>query len=413
MFSNKKEREDKVTVTFEPTETKELDVAHLVRLSKDSERELNEKITKKHLDAIVAGVNTPQRVRQGWKVELVMATTYSFWKREYNMGQGDSVYTYFVTLKVTCTPDKERNLDAEFVNIVNAIEMKAKFPGKWEISTVDAEDWKARKAQIQENREQVENTDIGYAPFNMPEEFETNFEHLYGLDAHISRVKRAILGTLRTGYKKRLHCVLIGPPGCGKSDILRSMKQAFGEDAVLEFDATSTTAAGALKELDEREELPRFLFVEEIEKADDKSLQWLLGLMDLRGEIRKTTARKNIQRDTKMICVATVNDVPTFEKLAFGALASRFSNKIYFQRPSRELLGRILEREVKAIKGNMEWINATLDLADEIDTTDPREVISLMLCGQDALLDGTFQQEYKWTSPPIPVKEERKNGVVA
>jgi MoxR-like ATPase len=398
-----------MTIQFEDADTKEIDVAHLVRLSKDSERELNEKITKKHLDAVIAGVNTPQRVRQGWKVELVQVTPYSFWKREYNMGQGDSVYTYFTTFKVTCKPDRERNLDGEFANLLTAIENKAKFPGKWQIASVDGEDWQARKQEIKEKREEEANTDIGYAPFEMPEDFEVNFEHLYGLDPHISRVKRAILGTIRTGWKKRLHCVLIGPPGCGKSDICRSLKEALGEDSVLEFDATSTTAAGALKELDERDELPRVLLVEEIEKADDKSLQWLLGLMDLRGEIRKTTARKNIQRDTKMICIATVNDVPTFQKLAFGALASRFANKIYFERPSRELLGRILEREVKACKGDMAWINPTLDLADEIDTTDPREVISLMLCGQEALLTGDFQREYRWTSPK---PEEPKNGLV-
>jgi hypothetical protein len=63
-------------------------------------------------------------------------------------------------------------------------------------------------------------------------------------------------------------------------------------------------------------------------------------------------------------------------------------------------LGRILKREVDAIEGKDEWINPTLDLADEIHTTDPREVISLLLCGRDALLDGTFQKEYIYTSLP-------------
>jgi hypothetical protein len=95
-----------------------------------------------------------------------------------------------------------------------------------------------------------------------------------------------------------------------------------------------------------------------------------------------------------------VNDVPAFKKIAFGALYSRFSNKIYFRRPDREVLGRILKREVDAIDGKDEWINAALDLADEIHTTDPREVISLLLCGRDALLDGSFQQEYMYTALP-------------
>jgi len=414
-----------VTVTFEPAEEKSLDVEHLVRVSKGAERELNDKITSKHMAEVIARVINPARVKQGWAMSIVPPTAYSFYKKEYNHGIGDSTYTYYITFKVTCKPDKERpSIEAEFLTLVKDIEQKIKFPAKWIVDLVDGVDWVAKKEEVEKSKEEKANVDIGYIPLEMPEDWEVNFEHLYGLDAHISRIKRAIEGTIATGWKKRLHCVLIGPPGCGKSDIARSVKEAVGAENVLEFDATSTTMAGAQKELAERADagmgLPRILLVEEIEKADDKSLSWLLSLMDLRGEIRKTTARGKINTETKMICIATVNDVPTFEKLAFGALASRFSNKVYFRRPERELLGRILEREVKAIKGNPEWITLTLDLADEIGTSDPREVISLMLCGRDALLTGDFQREYRWTSAPTEQElkeakeaaELRKNGKV-
>jgi hypothetical protein len=424
-----------VTITFVDAEPKTLDVEHIVSISKGAERELNEKITRKHIDAVIAGVLTPARVKNGWHMSVIPATSYSFYKREWNHGiAGEAQYTYYVTFKVLCKPDKERpNIEAEFINLVQAIEQKIKFPAKWSIDSVDGEDWKAKKLVEAQTKEEQSNVDIGYIPLEMPEDWEVNFEHLYGLDAHISRVKRAIEGTVATGWKKRLHCVLIGPPGCGKSDIAHSIKEALGAENVLEFDATSTTMAGAQKELAERADsgdgLPRVLLVEEIEKADDKSLSWLLSLMDLRGEIRKTTARGKINTETKMICIATVNDVPTFEKLAFGALASRFSNKVYFRRPDRELLGRILQREVKLINGNFDWIEKTLDLADEIGTSDPREVISLMLCGRDSLLDGTFQREYLWTSAPSDIElretkeaeelrkreasERRRNGLVS
>jgi MoxR-like ATPase len=295
-------------------------------------------------------------------------------------------------------------LDDEFAAIVSHIERKAKFPGKWDLAKVDGEDWKAKKAAEAQDEKDKASVEIGYLRLEIPEDFESYFDHLYGLEAHISRVKRAIEGTMETGWKKRLHCVLIGPPGCGKSDIAHTVKEAFGAENVLEFDATSTTMAGAQKELAERAEsgvgLPRVLLVEEIEKADEKALAWLLSLMDLRGEIRKTTARGKINTDTKMICIATANDIPTLKRIASGALYSRFSNKIYFRRPTRELLGRILEREVNLLRerGNMAWIEPTLNLADKIKTTDPREVISLMLCGRDALLDGKFQQEYLATA---------------
>jgi MoxR-like ATPase len=166
----------------------------------------------------------------------------------------------------------------------------------------------------------------------------------------------------------------------------------------MEFDATATTAAGAIKELAEREILPRVLVVEEIEKADEKSLAFLLALCDLRGEIRKTTARATIQRDTKLLVIATVNNVELFQKLQAGALASRFANKIGFSRPSREQLAMILEREVSKIDGDSRWIKPALDYCEERDITDPRQVIALCLCGRDMLITGEYQEMLKDTA---------------
>jgi len=396
-----------MTITFEPAAHKDISFEGLITVFKDAKRELNEKIMLSQLTEVMAKTINPQRLKQGWSIEIVKPNNYTIYKREYNYGDKDkALYTYKVLFKVSCNPDKERpNLETEFLAIAKVLEQKIKFPAQWELSDVNGEDWQSKKAEVAKTKEDHDNADIGYLHLEIPEDFESNFDHLYGLEAHISRVKRALEGTIETRWKKRLHCVLIGPPGCGKSDICSSLKAALGPENVLEFDATSTTMAGAQKELGDRvdsgQDLPRVLLVEEIEKADEKALAWLLSLMDLRGEIRKTTARGKINTDTKMICIATVNDIPTFKKIAFGALYSRFANKIYFKRPKRDLLARILEREVDAIDGKMEWIEPTLDLADEIGTTDPREVISLMLCGRDGLL-GTqeFQKEYRWTSEP-------------
>jgi len=398
---------EKGMIPFKPSETVNFDYEGLVKVSKDAKRELNERIMLSQLTEVMAKTINPARIKAGWNIEIVKPTEYSrIYTREYNYNDRDKpLYSYYVTFRIECKPDKERpNAETEFLSIVKTLEQKIKFPAQWEIATVNGEDWQAKKAAVAKTKEDNDNVDIGYLHLEIPEDFEVNFDHLYGLEAHISRVKRAIEGTIETGWKKRLHCALIGPPGCGKSDICSSLKAALGPENVLEFDATSTTMAGAQKELADRvdsgQDLPRVLLVEEIEKADEKSLAWLLSLMDLRGEIRKTTARGKINTDTKMICIATVNDVPTFKKIAFGALYSRFSNKVYFRRPDRELLGRILKREVDAIEGKDEWIIPTLDLAQEIMTTDPREVISLLLCGRDALLTGEFQKEYMYTALP-------------
>src|SRR5215472_12755770 len=399
-------------IPFKPSETVNFDYEGLVKVSKDAKRELNERIMLSQLTEVMAKTINPARIKAGWNIEIVKPTEYSrIYTREYNYNDRDKpLYSYYVTFRIECKPDKERpNAETEFLSIVKTLEQKIKFPAQWEIATVNGEDWQAKKAAVAKTKEDNDNLDIGYLHLEIPEDFEVNFDHLYGLEAHISRVKRAIEGTIETGWKKRLHCALIGPPGCAKSDICSSLKAALGPENVLEFDATSTTMAGAQKELADRvdsgQDLPRVLLVEEIEKADEKSLAWLLSLMDLRGEIRKTTARGKINTDTKMICIATVNDVPTFKKIAFGALYSRFSNKVYFRRPDRELLGRILKREVDAIDGKDEWIVPTLDLAEEIMTTDPREVISLLLCGRDALLTGEFQKEYLYTALPPEYEE--------
>jgi MoxR-like ATPase len=239
---------------------------------------------------------------------------------------------------------------------------------------------------------------IGYSDVNIPDDWDDSFQHLYGLDSHIQRVRTALEAGVNSGWRNRFHAALIGPPGCGKSDICESLKQALGEDAVMKLDATATTAAGAIKELSEREILPRVIVIEEIEKAPEASMSFLLGVLDQRSEIRKVTARQTVQRDTKLLAFATVNDVALFRKLQAGALASRFPNTIFFQRPTRETLALILTREVAKIEGNAEWIGPTLDYCADRDITDPRKVISLCLCGMDGWLDGTYAKMLDDTS---------------
>jgi hypothetical protein len=240
-----------------------------------------------------------------------------------------------------------------------------------------------------------------------PADFDKFFAHIFDRDAQIGIVYQSIAVAMQSGFANRNHCVLYGPPGCGKSEILKSFKTAFGNDFVMEFDATSTTAAGARKELREVETVPPILICEEIEKTDEGSLRWLLGVLDTRGEIRGCNYRdSSYARDAKLLCLATVNDLAKFNTAMSGALASRFSNKIKCPRPSRAVLERILDREIRKINGNAAWAKPAIDYCLNYEgTDDPRRAIAVALCGQDKLLSGEYQ---KWLQETSEKKIVRK-----
>jgi len=227
-------------------------------------------------------------------------------------------------------------------------------------------------------------------------EKQCHFEHIFDREAQIVRILSSLEAAQESDWNSRYHCVLYGPPGCGKTEILRAIAKMLGEEgsAYMMMDATSTTQAGALRLLMDSPFIPPVLIVEEIEKAEDKSLRWLLGLLDTRGEIRKTNFRVGNQaRNVKMLCLATVNDITLFQRVMSGALASRFAHKIYCPRPSRDVLRKILLREVVKAKGNTDWIEPALEFCiDEMGLDDPRQVIPICICGRERLLDGTYQE---------------------
>jgi hypothetical protein len=377
------------------TSTETTATAHDVVLTKPAQRRLREKAMMGNLTALLAATNNKSLAISGWKLE---AREDQSWSVIDNPPTDETPYTYHLHVIVNYTGSKAPDTYA-LKSIVNSLALKSHQPsfGSWEVSELDGEEY--TRPEFDSDTPTTDDM-IGYADVDMPDDFSSYFSHLFGLDAHVSRVRKAIDAAMISGYRNRFHAALVGPPGCGKSDICESLRNALGHDAVMKLDATATTAAGAIKELSEREILPRIIVIEEIEKAPEAAMSFLLGVLDQRSEIRKTTARGTIQRDTKLLAIATVNDVALFRKLQAGALASRFPNTVFFKRPTRETLSLILTREVAKVDGNTKWIDPTLDYAEDHGIDDPRRVISLCLCGADAWLDGSYAKELDATSEP-------------
>ena len=281
--------------------------SHNVTLIKLAKRNLRPEVITEQFNGLLGSMNTKSLKVQGWTLHPTVVAPGDAWTQAISP---DPAYKYSYALHVTVQYEKadgSRPGRNDLPAIVRQLNTRASNPqyGVWEVGAVDGETYKVDKdADFDGNA-----TDqIGYTEIEIPENWSEHFAHLYGLDAHVRRIRKSIEAGQNSGWRNRFHSVLIGPPGCGKSDICKSLKGMLGEDAVFEFDGTSTTAAGAIKMLSEIEILPRIIIIEEIEKAPEVSMQFLLGVLDLRGEIRKTTARKDIQRATKLLAIATVNN---------------------------------------------------------------------------------------------------------
>lgn len=386
---------------------------HTLTLEKQSGRQLSDAKMDAQVATIIQGALIADRVKRGWSARVADESD----ARYRRVGSPDSGYVYAIDVAVECRPSRlRRTFGLEFANIASAMHAKGA-SGKmgWRVASTDGTPYVPMDASriVADPSEE-----LGYAPFELPivkhpydvpcppecDCFLSNFQHLYGLEDYIETIHDVLELAVMSEWQTRVNIALIGPPACGKSELCKAVRKAVGSESVLEYDATSTSMAGAQNELGNLEELPRVLVLEEIEKAPESALPWLLSVLDLRGEVRKTTARANIEKSVHMVGICTVNDEAKFRSVASGALASRFSMPLHFSRPPREILWKILKREVDKVGGDVAWIEPALDFAEALDkdktgVIDPRKLIAICLTGREKLIDGRFQERYMRTMP--------------
>jgi hypothetical protein len=363
-------------------------MSHTILLNKVSKRRLNEDIIRQNINGIIGRATAGDRGKQGWSCIS--------WMTPKPLAHGDN-YIYRTRLDFKKRKSNGAEVDdIQFERLVGMAVGACSNNGRWEILSEDGTPMTVVEpvdsGATVEPLTVADGASIGKIEIGkLNLDLGNHFDHIYDRDAQIQILHSALVAFEESGGLNKFNVLYAGPPGCGKTEILHALVQMVGEDAVLKMDASSTTKAGAEKTLLNSKYKPKLLVIEELEKAPESSLQYLLGLLDHRSEIRKINYRENSHRNIKLLCFATVNDMPLFKSLMSGALASRFPNQVYCPRPSAEIMRKILLREVIRFKGKEEWIDPTLQYCQENHIDDPREAITVCLCGREKLMDGSYQ----------------------
>ncbi len=98
--------------------------------------------------------------------------------------------------------------------------------------------------------------------------------------------------------------LLVGPPGCGKSEFLKMIRAAFDDKSVF-IDGSYGSKAGIFEALKERR--PKYVLLDEVDKLTGQDQQALLNLMES-GRLTKTTKSESYDIKLDTWVFATAND---------------------------------------------------------------------------------------------------------
>jgi holliday junction DNA helicase RuvB len=98
--------------------------------------------------------------------------------------------------------------------------------------------------------------------------------------------------------------LLVGPPGCGKSEFLKKISAAYDDQSV-SIDGSYGSKAGIFEALKERR--PKYVLLDEVDKLTGQDQQALLNLMES-GRLIKTTRSEHYDIELKCWIFATANN---------------------------------------------------------------------------------------------------------
>lgn len=226
------------------------------------------------------------------------------------------------------------------------------------------------------------------------------FDHMLNRENQLARVIRAARTAVESGFRITNGVLIYGPPSSGKSSFFRCFKNMVGEQFVYEIDATASTQAGIINDLQTHSNI-RFIILKEFDKlkGNGDEFKWLLSGMDEEKKIRKITSDGPIEVKTEALFLADCNNLSRIERIMDGALYSRFVNKIYFPPISDDDIHVALQRYNQMIHGDDTWIPPVIDyVRRKLGMVDMRTMIGLLTDGREGWLDGTYEQELEASS---------------